>query len=148
MTPLQNLKFRQAIPPAAIVDNAAPTSRVIDTAEGDGAAYLVFVLSLGASDVALASLVVNESDAKTDDTTLDTPTQAVDWSASKALPGAADDEKLYAVLIDLRKARKRYQHLIPTAGNGAAGTFMTAVAFFANPGTSDAAMGCADALVA
>ncbi|MEM6334867.1 MAG: hypothetical protein AAF823_16165 [Planctomycetota bacterium] len=148
MTPIQNLIFRPAIPPAAQADNTAPASNVIDINDGGGAAYLIFILTLGATDVALAELKVNESDARTDDTTLDAGTEVVDWSATKTLPGATDDDKVFAVVVDLRKSRKRYQQLALTAGNGASGTFVSAVAFFSNVGKSDAAMGCADLLAA
>ncbi|MEO0966223.1 MAG: hypothetical protein AAFY08_14030 [Planctomycetota bacterium] len=145
MGPIEQLQFINAIPPAAIVDNAAPTSNVIDTAV-QGGKFLVFLLQLGASDVAMAGLVVNQSDAKTDDTTLDTGTELVDWSDTKTLPSATDDDKLYAIVIDLRSAHQRYMQLVPTAGNGAAGSFISAVAFFSPIGVPDGSMGCADLL--
>ena len=44
-----------------------------------------------------------------------------------ALPAADDDDKCFAFEVDLR-GRKRYIDLVATAGNGAAGTYITAFA--------------------
>ena len=47
--------------------------------------------------------------------------------STSALPSATDDNKTFLFEIDL-KGRKRYLDLVATAGDGAAGTFMAAVA--------------------
>jgi hypothetical protein len=52
--------------------------------------------------------------------------------APAALPGATDDNKLYAVQVDMR-GRKRYLDLTLTGGDGAAGTYAAAFAVLHNP---------------
>lgn len=145
MGPQELMELAPVINPGAIVDNAAFTSQVIDTARAGGAKFLVFVLHVGTTDVPLASLVVNQSDTKTDDTTLGgTVTELVDFDQDGTLPNATDDGKLFAIQIDLRSGDlKRYLQLVATAGDGTAGTYASAFAFFWNPGVPAADLGCA-----
>ena len=137
---LQNNNFVNIIPPGAVVDNAAFTSTVVDTAGYDSVA---FVVSLGATDVALASLKVQESDAKTDATTLTSGSDVSglvwgtstdpDTGATSALPSATDDNKTFIAFVDTR-ARKRYLQLQATAGNGTTGTYLQAIAVLGKAG--------------
>ncbi len=122
---LQETKIQPAIAPAAIVDNAAFTSFVIDRTQFPGADYLEFVGVLGSIDATMAVLKVMESDVKTDGTTLGgTPTLVKDATTK---PGANDDNKSFVFGVDLRKTRKQFLQLQATAGDGAAGTFLAAV---------------------
>ncbi len=126
MRPIQETKIIPAILPGAIVDNAAFASQVIDLMDIEGAGYLEFQGLLGSIDAEMAVLKVMESDTKTDATTLGgTPTLVKDATTK---PGATDDNKLFAFGVDLRAPRQRYIQLQATAGDGAAGTFLSAVA--------------------
>jgi len=128
-----NRKIVNAVIPATIVNNAAVSSLVIDTA---GFEYLEIVVQLGATDIALTAFKVQEADAKTNSTTLtsgaDVPgtvfgTDANDAGTTSTLPSATDDNKIYKFEIDLR-GRKRYLQFQATVGNGATGAFIAAVA--------------------
>lgn len=126
MKPLQTAKIVPVILPAAIVDDAAFTSNVIDLNDFDGCAYIEFVGVIGSIDAAMAQLRVMESDTKTDATTLGGTPAVV--KAATTLPGTDDDGKAFVFGIDLRGPRERYLQLQATAGNGAAGTFLSALA--------------------
>jgi hypothetical protein len=121
-----------AIPPAASVNGAGFTSNVIDT---QGYEYLELLAIFGAIGANVALLKVQESDAKTNATTLtagaDVPgtvvgTDTKDDGTASALPAlTTDNNKVWKFEIDLR-GRKRYLQIQCTAGAGA--TFLTAIA--------------------
>ena len=132
MIPTQELKYVSVIRPAAIVDNDTFASNVIDTKGFD---YLTILVDLGATDIALSVLKVQEAEAASDATTLTSGadvtgtvfgTATNSAGATSTLPGATDDNKLYAIHIDLR-ARKRYQKLIATIGDGTVGGFVSSL---------------------
>jgi hypothetical protein len=126
MNELQTTKIAIAIAPAAIVDNAAFPSNVIDTQDFQGADYIEFVCTLGATDIALTTLKVMESDIKTDATTLGgVPALVVDTAAK---PGATDDNSVLVIGVNLKNKRSRYLQLQATIGNGTLGGFFTALA--------------------
>jgi hypothetical protein len=130
-TPLQETKVFSVIPPTAIKDDAAFVSTVIDKNDLDGADYLEFIGHLGATDIEMATLKVMESDTLTNATTLGgTPTEVKDATAK---PGADDDAAVFAFGIDLSKSRKQYIQLQATAGDGTAGTFLSAIAIASRP---------------
>ncbi len=116
-------KVFNAIPPAAIKDDADFVSNVIDTVD---VAYGEFEGLLGATDIAMATLKVMESETMTDATTLGgTPTEVLDVPTK---PGAGDDNKPFVIGINFTAAkRKRYIQLQAKAGNGSTGTFLSAV---------------------
>ena len=134
MIDIQSAKFANVSPPAAVVDNAAYTSTVVDTA---GADYVTFVVNLGETDVALATLKVQESDTITDSTTLASGSDVTglvwgtstnpDTGSTSTLPSATDDNKVFIAFVDT-KSRKRYLQLQATAGNGTTGTYLQASA--------------------
>jgi hypothetical protein len=120
-------KFVSITPPAAIVDNASYTTTSIDTA---GFEYLEVFVFLGATDIAMTALKLQESDTDgsyADVTGLIYGTSAGIAGTTAALPIATDDNKCFKFEVDLR-GRKRYFDLVATAGDGAAGTFLTAFA--------------------
>lgn len=127
MNDLHNAKFAQVIAPAAITDNASFTTVEIDTVDYD---YATIIVNIGATDIAMTALKVQESDtsgsgmADITGADLDGGTD-IDGSTT-ALPSATDDNKLVVIQIDLR-ARKRYLDLVATAGNGSTGTYASAV---------------------
>ncbi len=140
--------------PAAIVNNASLTTNVIDTRGFNFAEIFVF---LGATDIALTAVKVQEADAASDATTLtggaDVPgavfgTSVNDAGTTSALPTATDDNKVYKFEIDLR-GRKRYLKPVVTIGSGATGAFVVTVANLHeadNVPTSAADKGCAQVL--
>ncbi len=130
-TPLQETKVFAVIPPAAIKDDAAFASLVLDKNDFDGADYVEFIGMIGATDVALATLRVMESDTISDATTLGGSPVLVKDSTTK--PGALDDDKVFVFGLDLSKSRARYLQLQATAGNGTAGTFLSAIAIASRP---------------
>ena len=125
--PLQKTKFINVLPPVAIKDNAAWATTEIDCKGWD---YLTIVFVLGATDIALAALVVQESDTSgsgfANVTGLICGTSDTIDAATSALMSATDDNKITVFEIDLTK-RKRYIDLSATAGDGTAGTFAAAI---------------------
>lgn len=125
--PLQQCKFINVLPPVAIKDNEAWTTTEIDCKGWD---YLVVVFALGATDIALAALKIQESDTSgsgfADVTGLICGTSTTIDGAKSALMSATDDNKITAFEIDLTK-RKRYIDLSATAGNGSAGSYAAAI---------------------
>lgn len=120
------MKFVNVTPPAAIVDNASFTTNSIDT---KGWSYCTILFSLGATDIAMAALKVQESD--TDGSYAD----ITGATFASALPGATDDNKIYAFHINLI-GRKRYLDVVATAGDGTAGTFGSCVAILSRGDTA------------
>lgn len=119
-------KIQMVIQPAAIVDNTAFTTAEIDTAGFD---YCQIYVAVGATDIAMAVLKVQESNTSgsgmADISGLDFDGDTAIGGSAAALPSATDDNKVFACDIDLR-GRKRYLDLSATAGDGAAGTFAVA----------------------
>ena len=128
MNCLHNAKFAQVIAPVAIVDDASWTTLAVDTLDYD---YCTIIFNLGATDIAMAALKVQESDASgsgyadISGATADGGTNFDGTTA--ALPSATDDGNVIVFQVDL-KGRKRYLDLVATAGNGSTGTFGSAVA--------------------
>lgn len=129
MNPLQNTKILNTIPPAVIKDNASFTAVAVDTKGWD---WAMFVFSLGATDIAMAALKLQESD---DDGSGDAYADVSGASfasatdidgAAAALPSATDDNKVFVIEVDCR-ARNRYLKPVATAGDGAAGTYLAAI---------------------
>lgn len=121
----QRAKYAAVTPPGAIVNNASYTTASIDTR---GYKYCRVVVHLGATDIAMAALKVQESDTDgsyADVTGLVFGTSENTGGSASTLPSATDDNKFFFFEIDLRK-RKRYLDLVATAGNGSTGTYLTA----------------------
>lgn len=129
MIALQDIKVVNMIPPVVIKDNASWTTTQIDRLGYDWALILV---NLGASDIAVAALKMQESDtdgsnfADVTGLIFGTSTDLFTGTTS-ALPTATDDNKVFGMWIDL-KPRKRYLDLVATAGNGTAGTYASGLA--------------------
>ena len=128
MNPAQNHKYVNVTPPAAIIDNASATTGVIDCL---GYNYAQIIVSLGATDIAMTALKVQESDASgsgfADVTGLVFGTSADIAGNTSALPTATNDNDLFIFEVDLR-GRKRYLDLVATFGDGTAGTFASVLA--------------------
>lgn len=154
MHQLQNQKVVPAVLPAAIVNNASVVGQVIDTL---GFIECRIDFLLGATDIAMSALKVQESDTKASATALTSgadvaglvfgTSNGIDGTAS-ALPSATDDNKVFSFDINLR-GRKRYLLLVGTLGNGSTGGYSSAQATLANPEISvdtAAARGAANVL--
>ncbi len=146
---LQHSKFFQVIAPVAIQDNASWTTTEIDTL---GYNYLTVVVNIGATDIAMAALKLQQSDTSgsgfADVTSLDSDGDTdIDGNAS-TLPTATDDNKLFIFQVDLR-GKKRYWDLVATAGDGTAGTYASAIAILSKADdapTSSSDMGAINVL--
>lgn len=122
MHALQNCKFVNTTPPAAIIDNAAATTAALDTKGFDS---VVFIVQLGALDIAVSVMKLQESDTSGSGYTDIT---GADFSVSPlTLPAATDDNKIYGIFVNLA-GRKRYLDLSLTLGDGAAGTYVSVLA--------------------
>lgn len=126
MEPLAHAKKGICILPQ-VLDNATATAYVIDTA---GCDFVNIDVIIGATDIALTTLKVQESDVASNTTTLTSPTDVTglvygtsplgDTGATSALPSATDDNKIYSFEINTQ-GRKRYLQLLAVAGNGTVG---------------------------
>lgn len=133
MNALQNVKVVNVTPPAAIVDNASFTTNSIDTA---GFGKLAVYFSLGATDIAMAALKLQESDV--DSSYADITGCVYGASGAPALPTANDDNKVFGFFVNLA-GRKRYIDVVATAGDGSTGTFGSCIAVLYNgEGINDA----------
>lgn len=118
-------KIVEVVRPGAIVDAASFTVQDVDTLGYD---YAVINCYVGATDIAMTALKVQESDDDSTYSDIDATvfgTADNDTGDASALPSATDDNKFFSFFVDLR-GRKRYLRLVATAGDGAAGTYMTA----------------------
>lgn len=121
-------KVQPVIRPAAIVDDASFTTVEIDTKGFD---YVRVIVQIGATDVDMVALKMQESDTTgtgfTDVTGLVYGTSENIAGSTSALPTATDDDKVYEFHINML-GRKRFLDLVATAGNGTTGTYASAIA--------------------
>jgi len=123
MNSLQNCKFVNVTPPAAIVNNAAFTTATLDT---KGFKKVTWLIVLGALDIALSALKLQQSDDSGMSGAADV--SGADFSVSPlTLPAATDDNHLFAIFADNR-GKKRYQDLSVTMGSGSTGGFVNVIA--------------------
>lgn len=128
MNPGQIFRILSVTPPAAIVNTASFVTAEIDTRGFD---ELVVVAYLGAVDIGITVLKLQESDTTGSGFT-DVPGLVFGTSLDVAgilsvLPSATDDNKMYALSVDLR-GRKRFMDAVVTIGTGATGGFVTVFA--------------------
>ncbi|MCU0871774.1 MAG: hypothetical protein MUE50_05470 [Pirellulaceae bacterium] len=130
MNELQHTKVVACIPPGVIKDDASFVAVEIDTLGFD---FLQVIIALGATDIAMAALKLQESETAgggggyTDIDGCDLATDNDAYGSAAALPSADDDNKLIIMEVDLRAGRMRYVNLLATAGNGSAGTYLSAI---------------------
>lgn len=128
MNNLQNVKVVNVTPPAAIKDNASFATTTIDTL---GFNKVAIYFALGATDIAMTALKVQESDDSGMSGAADITGAVYGATNYPALPSADDDNKIFAFFIDL-KGRKRYLDVVATAGDGSTGTFGACTAHLYN----------------
>lgn len=124
MNTLQNVKVVNVTPPAAIVDNASFSTTTIDTA---GYSKLAVYFSLGATDIAMSALKIQESDDSGMSGAADVTGLVYGASGAPSLPSATDDNKVFGFFVNLA-GRKRYLDVVATAGDGSTGTYGACVA--------------------
>ncbi len=129
MNALQQTKDVAVIPPGVRKNGASFTPVEIDGKDYD---YLRIQVCLGATDIAMAALKVQECDTTAgggagwvDVTGLIWGTSADIAGAVSTLPASGDGNKIFAFEVDLRN-RKRFLQVIATAGSGSAGTYLAA----------------------
>jgi len=109
--------------PTALADNTSPTTTEIDT---DGFDYLSVYVYIGATDIAMTALKMQETDTSgsgySDVTGTDfaTSTNLDVGGTALALPSATADTTWRVIHMSL-VGRKRYQDLVMTIGDGTAG---------------------------
>lgn len=139
MIDIQNCKFINLVPPVVIKDNASWTATEIDTLGFD---YLTLSINLGATDIGMAALKVQESATSgsggTDVTGLIFGTSNNTGGSASTLPSATDDNKMFAFQMPLQGKRQRYITLVATAGNGTAGTYLSGQAILSRAGQAPA----------
>ncbi|QDV86924.1 hypothetical protein [Planctomycetes bacterium TBK1r] len=124
----QRATYAVAIAPAAILDNTSAAATAIDTKD---ARYAEIVLQLGATDIAVTALKVQECDTSggsyTDvsGATFDGGTD-IDGTAL-ALPSATDDNQTCVFQLNL-DGTKRYLKVVATFGDGTSGGFIAGIA--------------------
>ena len=126
-----NFKYVPITNAQAIVDNAAFTTATVDTKGFD---YAVFIVQFGAMDIAMAELLLNESDASNMGSAVAVLTYGTSTNlagSTSALPSATADNTAYAFRVDLR-GRKRYMDVSATGGDGSAGTYLSACCLLFN----------------
>lgn len=133
MNALQNVKVVNVTPPAAIKDNASFATTTIDTA---GFNKVAIYFALGATDIAMTALKVQESDDSGMSGAADITGAVYGATGAPALPSADDDNKIFGFFIDL-KGRKRYLDVVATAGDGSTGTFGACTAHLYNSLTTE-----------
>jgi hypothetical protein len=126
-------KVQNVLPPAAIVNTASYPCNVIDTWRAD---YLKVDVILGALDIALTVLKLQESDTKASATTLTSGTDITasifgtannDTGVASTLPSATDDTHVFSFFVDLR-GHKRYILPVITIGTGSTGGYCCVLA--------------------
>ncbi len=112
------LKAHNAIRPQ-VLDGAAADGYVLDLADYAGAKAVLWLFSIGATVADATVLKVQESDTKTDATTLGGTASAV--KSASSMPDSADDGDIIGILVPLQGDRKRYQQAAFTADSEGAG---------------------------
>lgn len=148
MVPQQDFKAVIAVSPQVRKDDAAWTATAIDT---KGYEYCTILFQIGATDIAMAGLSVTHSDTDGSYTAL---TGAVFGTSTdiagntSSLPGSDQSDTIVRVDIDCKTA-KRYLKVSATAGNGSAGTYLSAVGLLSRANSvpvTASQMGCAQVL--
>lgn len=128
MNQINQTKVYNAIPPAAILDNASAVPVVIDTL---GYSLLTLFFILGATDIAAVKMCITEcatSGGSYTDITTPVTTLAVGTTGDARLPTATDDNGIFMIQVAITPSRLRYMKALFTAGDGSAGTYTAAIA--------------------
>ncbi len=141
MHPESNVKRGPLVAPQAIKDNTDFVGAYGDsnpvTIDTLGYNRLSIIIHVGATDIAMAEMGIWASDTSTASGADDADyTEQTDLAFS-ALPSATDDNEIWVADIDLRgRSLRRYWCLGAKAGNGTAGTFVSATYQLSEPSGS------------
>lgn len=120
-----NQKVVIVIAPGVIKDNASWTVNAVDTL---GYRYCTFEFYTGAMDVDMAALKMQASDDDGDQDAY-ADLDSGDYSVDSTLPQDDEDNKVFAIHVDLRgQGKKRFLKPVATGGDGAVGTYLCGVA--------------------
>lgn len=128
MNPAQQSKYAVAIAPATIVDDSTATATAVDC---KGAAYAEVILQLGATDIAVTALKLQECDT-VGGTYVDITNASFDGKdntdgTALELPSATDDNQTCVFQVNML-GRKRFLKVVATFGDGTAGGYIAGVA--------------------
>jgi len=114
---------------SGLVNNATASIAALDTLR-NGVQFreASFFVNLGATDIALTALKVQECDTISGSYTDITAT--VFGAAGPTLPSATDDNKMYHITVT---GRKRFLKLIITVGTGSTGANLTVFCVLSTP---------------
>lgn len=138
MIAAQHEKHVVVTAPGALVDDASLTCNVIDC---KGYGYLTVDVQLGATDIGVTALKLQESDVAASATALTNGADVTGciWGTSaniagstSTLPSATNDNTCFRFEVDLR-GRKRYILPVVTVGNGSVGGYVTVTAKLSRP---------------
>lgn len=119
-----NQKTVTVIPPQVVKDNAGWTTNAVDTL---GFRYVTFEFYTGAMDIDMAALKLQQSDDNGDaDAYADI--DGADYSVDSTVPQDDEDNKVFAIHVDMRGGKKRWLKPVATGGDGAVGTYLFACA--------------------
>lgn len=128
MIEAQACKYAVAIAPAAILDNTSATATAVDCR---GYNYLEIPVQIGATDIAVTALKLQECDtsggtyADITGATFSAGTSAD--GVALALPSATDDNQPHVFQVNL-VGRKPFIKVVCTFGDGTVGGFVAATA--------------------
>jgi hypothetical protein len=134
MNPIEALKLQQLVPPQ-LKDNGAFTGNTYVDTSGWNKLRIAFIV--GTLDIAVGSTTAGTAPYVEECDTTGGSYTAVTDAALSAVIGAGDDDKNFAIDIDLTKTHKRYMQVnAPTAGDGTNGANMTIIALLSRPASS------------
>lgn len=117
-----DIKWVNANPPEAIHDNTSVTAVAVDAL---GFNEATFVISLGATDIAVTALKLTEC-ATSGGSYSDV--SGASFTGSN-LPSATDDNGIWLIHVNLKNpSRLRYYKVVITFGDGASGGYATCIA--------------------
>ena len=112
---LKQLKFGELIPPQLKNNGAVSGNTYFDTL---GLAALLALIHIGTTDVIVGSGDTSTAPYLEECDTVDGSYTAIEDAELAAVIGAGDDNKFFAVALDLAKSHKRYVRWhAPTAGS-------------------------------
>ena len=128
MNELQHCKYVSAIKPAAILDNASASADVIDARGFD---FVSIVVQLGATDIAMTALKVQDCATSggvyADITGATFAGGSGLGGATLALPSGTDDGQTCVFMIDMR-GKEPFLKVVATFGDGSSGGYIAGVA--------------------
>jgi len=134
MNPIETIKIKQLVPPQ-IKDNGAFDGNTYVDTSGWNKLRIAFIV--GTLDIAVGSTSADAAPFVEECDTTGGSYTAVTDAALSAVIGAGDDDKNFAIDIDLTKTHKRYMQVnAPTAGDGTNGANMTIIALLSRPAIS------------